>query len=181
MSRSGGPGGFDPCGCDPEKVFEFADGGGSELSPEQEREMREHLAYCPGCREMYERELDLNAFLSSLDFSGARSSRSVSRGVAMALPTRPVGIRILWGLLAGALLVVAFASSGFDGTRPVILTMNAVGACWDFVAGSAAVACMVFTTAGSAILLVLALGALADLLIVFTLLFASRYRRAREA
>jgi hypothetical protein len=183
MNRSGGPlgpGGLDPCGCDPEKVFEFADGGGSELSPEQERKMREHLASCPGCRELYERELDLNAFLSSLDFSGG-CSRSVSRGVAMALPTRSLGIRVLWGLLAGALLIVAFASSGFDGTKPVILTMSAVGACWDLLAGSVAVARMVFVTAGPAILLVLALGALADLLIVFAVLFASRYRRAREA
>ena len=49
MSTSGGTNTSFDCGCDPEKVFELADGG---LNIEQEREVREHLASCPGCREL---------------------------------------------------------------------------------------------------------------------------------
>jgi hypothetical protein len=100
----------------------------------------------------------------------------------MALPTRSLGARLLWGLLAGALFVVAFLSLGFGGgTKPVILGINALGTCWDFVVGSMSVAHAVVAAAGSTILLVLAAGALADLLIVFVVLSVSRHRRAREA
>jgi hypothetical protein len=183
MSLSGGPspGGLGPCGCDPEKVFELADGtGGWEgLDPERERELREHLACCPGCRDLYERELDLSASLGSLDLFAARFPRSVSQGVAMALPTRSAGARVLWGLLAGFLLVAALVSLNFNGTEPVILTMSVLGLFWGFVAGSANVARAVFDAAGPIILLVLALGALADLLIALVVLAASRNRRAR--
>lgn len=169
-------------GCDPEKIFELADGraGLERLNPEQERKMQEHFASCPECRELYERELDLNAFLSSLDFSEVRT-RSVSQGVAMALPTRSSGARLLWGLLAGALLLAAFFSSGVNGTDPVLLLMRALGACWDFVVGLADVAHEVFAVAGPTILLLLALGAMVDLLIALVVLFASRHRRTRAA
>ncbi len=102
--------------CNPQKVFELADGN---LSPEQGREMHEHLTSCPGCRELYERELDLNAFLSCLVFSEMRSTgNSVYQGVAMALPIRSVRVRLLWGLLASTLLAVAFVSLKFNGTEP---------------------------------------------------------------
>ena len=187
MSRTGGPvdpGGFEPCGCDPEKVFEYADGryGPEEPGPEQEKEMRGHLASCPECRELYERELGLNAFLDSPDFSEACSlRRSVCQGVAMALPTRSAKVRVLWGLLAGALLLAAFVSLKSNGTEPVILAMSTLGACWGFVAGSAKVAHSVLTVAGPAIFLVLALGALADLFIALVVLSVSRKRRTREA
>jgi len=165
------------CGCDPEKVFELADGS---LDSGQEREVRGHLASCPGCLELYERELDLNAFLSSLDFSRMRS-RSVCQGVAMALPTRPVSARILWGLLASALLVAALVSLELHGTEPVILTMSILGACWGLVAGSADVARTILAAAGTTILLALALGTLMDVLIALTVFSVSRGRRAREA
>jgi anti-sigma factor RsiW len=172
MSASGG------CGCDPEKVFELADGG---LSPEQRREVRTHLASCPECHELYERELDLNAFLSSLDFS-RMCSRSVHRGVAMALPTRSVGARVLWGVLAFSLLVTALISLELNGTEPVILAMSILGACWGLVAGSADVARAVFAAAGPTILLVLALGALADIIIALAVVSVrNRVRRTREA
>lgn len=182
MSRTGDPGRFEPCDCDPEKVFELADGGsGLEgLHPEQDRELREHLACCSVCRELYERELGLNAWLSSLDFSGMGSG-SVAQGVAMALPTRSTRARVFWGLLAGALLVLAFVSLKFNGTEPVILLISALGAGWGFVAGSAKVAHSVFATFGPTILLALALGALADLLIALLIFSANRNRRAREA
>ncbi|MDQ3965867.1 MAG: hypothetical protein M3246_05350 [Actinomycetota bacterium] len=185
MSRSEGPlgpGRSDPCDCDPEKVFELADGGGGPdgPDPEQERKMQEHLASCSRCRELYERELDLNAFLSSLDFSGL-CSRPVSRGVAMALPTRSAGARILWGLLAGALLVATFVSLEFNGTEPVTLMMSALSTCWGFVVGSAGAARAVFVAAGPAILFVLALGALVDVFIALVVVSLSRKRRVREA
>ena len=184
MSHLGGPvgaGGFDPCNCDREKVFELVDGRGDPegIDPEQERKIREHLTSCSRCRELYERELNLNAFLNSLDFSVLRS-RSVAQGVAMALPTRSARARVLWGLLAAALLTMAFLSVDFNSTGPVIVAISILGACWDSVVGLADVARVVFAAVGSTILLVLALGALVDLFVAFVVLFARRSRRTRE-
>ena len=164
-------------GCDPEKVFELADGG---LSAEQGREIRAHLTRCPECEKLYERERDLNTFLSSLDYSTV-CARSVSRGVAMALPTRSIGARLLWGLLAGALLIAALVSLELNGTEPVILAMSTLSACWGFIAGSAELLRAVLAAAGTTILLVLALGALADILIALAVVSLRRGRRAREA
>jgi hypothetical protein len=180
MSSSGGTNASGPCrgACDPTKVFELAEGS---LETGQEREVREHLASCAGCQELYERELDLSAYLSSLDFSSVCSSRSVCQWVAMALPTRPVKVRVLWGLLASALLVAALVSLELNGTEPVILAMSVLGTCWGLVAGSADVARAVFAAAGTTILLALALGALTDILIALAVVSVSRGRRAREA
>ncbi len=180
MSASGGTNAFDPCrgACDSKKVFELVEGS---LETGQEREIREHLASCAGCQERYERELDLNAHLSSLDFSRVCPSRSVCQWVAMALPTRPVKVRIFWGLLASALLIVALVSLEFNGTEPVILAMSVLGTCWGLIAGSADVARAVFAAAGTTILLALALGALTDVLIALVVVSVSRDRRAREA
>ena len=177
---AGGTNASGPCrdACDPEKVFELAEGN---LETDQEREVREHLASCAGCQEWYERELLLNAYLSSLDVSRLCSSRSVCQGVAMALPTRPAKVRILWGLLASALLVAALVSLELNGTEPVILAMSALGTCWGLIAGSAHVARAVFAAAGTTILLALALGALTDVLIALAVVSVSRGRRAREA
>lgn len=181
MSRSGDPAcpsEFDPC--DPEKVFEFADRGSVELDPKQEQKMREHLTSCTECRELYERELNLNAFLNSLDFSELCFARSVSQHVAMALPTRPTWVRIFLGLIASLLLITAFVSLKSHGTEPIILVASTFGACWGFVAGSTKVAHSVFAAAGPILLLVLASGALADLLIALVVLSVSRKRRVRE-
>ena len=177
-----GPGRFDPCDCDPEKIFELADRGSDPDGPalEQQRKMQEHLASCSGCRELYEHELDLNTFLHSLDFSELRS-RSVSRGVAITLPTRSAGVRILWGLLATTLLVVAFLSLEFDGTEPVILAMSILSTCWGFVVGAADATREIFVAVGSIILFVLALGALADVFVALVIIFLRRRRRVREA
>jgi hypothetical protein len=178
MSTSGGTNTSFDCGCDPEKVFELTDGG---LNIEQEREVREHLASCPGCRELYERERDLSAFLCSLDFSRMHS-RSVCQSVAMALPTRSLGARVLWGLLAGILLVAALVSLELNGTEPVILAMSILSVCWGLIVGSTEVTRAVFAAAGPTILLALTLGALADVLIALTVVFVkNRGRRAREA
>jgi hypothetical protein len=169
-----------PCwgACDPEKVFELAEGS---LETDQEREVRGHLASCAGCRELYERELDLSVYLSSLDYSRVCSSRPVYQGVVMALPTRPTKVRILWGLLAGALLLAALVSLELNGTEPVSLAMTVLGNCWGLIAGSAHVARAVFAAAGTTILLALALGALTDVLIALAVVSVSRGRRAREA
>jgi hypothetical protein len=177
---AGGTNASGPCrdACDPEKVFELAEGN---LETDQEREVREHLASCAGCQERYERELDLNAYLSSLDVSRLCSSRSVCQGVAMALPTRPAKVRILWGFLASALLVAALVSLELNGTEPVILAMSALGTCWGLIAGSVHVARAVFAAASTTILLALALGALTDVLIALAVVSVSRGRRAREA
>ena len=180
MSAGDGTSASGPCrgACDPKKVFEFAEGS---LETGQEREVREHLASCAGCRERYERELGLSADLSSLDLSGACSSRSVCQRVAMALPTRPTKVRVLWGLLASTILVAALVTLELNGAEPVTLATSVLGACWGVVAGSANVARAVFTAAGTTILLALALGALADVLIALAVVSVSRGHRAREA
>lgn len=178
MSASGETNTPFDCGCDPEKVFELADGG---LSVDQEREVREHLASCPGCRELYERERDLSACLGSLDFS-RMYRRSVCQSVAMALPTRSLQARVLWGLLAGALLVAALVSLELHGREPVILAMSILSACWGLIVGSTELTRAVFSAAGTTILLALALGTLADVLIALTVVFIrNRGRRVREA
>ena len=180
MSSSDGTNAFDPCwgACDPEKVFELAEGS---LETGQERELREHLASCAGCQERYERELGLSADLSSLDLSETCPLRSVCQWVAMALPTRSAKVRIFWGLLASVLLVAALVSLELHGMEPVILAMSVLGTCWGLIAGLADVARAVFAAAGTTILLALALGALTDILIALAVVSVSRGRRAREA
>ncbi|MGH3147552.1 MAG: anti-sigma factor family protein [Rubrobacter sp.] len=166
-----GPG---ECRCDPEEIFELADGA---LGPEREGEVRTHLERCRGCRALYESELDLNASLGSLDFE---ESRSVCRGVAMALPTRSVKVRLLWAGLAVILLLTASLALSLDGTNPAVFAMDALVMFWGFVSGFADVARALLVTVGPALLIAFALGALIDLLIVAVYLSVSR-RRAREA
>ncbi len=162
--------------CDPEAIFELAEGA---LGPEREREVRRHLAACPGCRESYERELSLNASLSSLELAQP-PCRSVCRGVAMALPTRPLRARLLWSALALALLFAAVLALSLDGTIPVVLAVNAVGFVWGLVSGFADAARVAISAAGPTLLLALAVGALVDLCIAAALLLATR-RRVRQA
>jgi hypothetical protein len=175
------PGETGPRGCDPEKVFELADRGAAveSLDAGEEREVRYHLARCRECRELYERELGLNDCLSALDFSRA-GSRSVHRGVAMALPTRSAGGRIIWGLLAAFLLVAALASLELEASQAVMLAMGILGAFWAFISSSVEVLNAVVDAAGLTILLLLVLGALADILIALAVVL-SRRRRAQEA
>ena len=109
--------------CDPEAIFELADGG---LGAEREREVRAHLRGCPECRDLYEKELNLTAFLDTLEFAEP-PSRSVSRGVAMALPTRPLKARLLWVALAFALLLAGSLALSLDGTNPAVFPANTLG------------------------------------------------------
>ena len=162
--------------CDHKLVFELADGG---LDEENAAPLRVHLQSCPGCHELYKRELDLNSYLSSLDFAEPGSC-SVYRGVAMALPTRPLLSRLLWAVLAATLLALAFVYLELNGAEPLILAAGLLTAGWALILGSTGVAHAVLVAAGSTILLVLALGTLADLLLALAF-FLYRRRRAREA
>ena len=177
MSASGEPKIPFNRGCDPEKVFELADGG---LSVDKEREVRAHLSTCPGCRELYKRERDLSAFLGSLDFSRVHS-RSVCQSVAMALPTRPLGARVLWGLLAGTLLVAALVSLELNGTEPVILAVSILSACWGITVGSPEASRAGFGVAVSSVRGALGLGANAATLIALTLVFVKKGGRRKRA
>ncbi|MCA1687963.1 MAG: zf-HC2 domain-containing protein [Actinobacteria bacterium] len=163
-----------PRRCDPHVIFELADG---TLGPGRTREVRDHVEACPGCRELYEKELELNASLRSLEFEQARS---VCPGVAMALPTRPLKTRLLWAALALALLLVASLASSLDGAHPAIFAMNALGVFWGLVSGFADVAQTMLVAAGPVLLAALAVGALLDLLLAAALLWTTR-RRARAA
>ena len=160
--------------CDPEAIFELADGS---LGSEREPEVRAHLRRCGGCRTLYERELRLNASLGSLAFE---QPRSVCRGVAMALPTRSLRARLLWAGLAVVLLLTASATLMLRGTNLAVVVVEAMSVFWGIVAGLADVVQVVFAAVGPALLVALAAGALVDLVVVALYLSVSR-RRAREA
>ena len=162
-----------PYPCDPEPIFELADGS---LEPGKEREVRAHLRDCRGCRELYERELRLNASLGSLAFE---EPRSVCRGVAMALPTRSLKSRLLWAGLAVVLLLTTSVTMMLGGTNIAAHFVEAMSIFWGFVAGLADVIQVVFAAVGPVLLLALAVGALVDLAMVAAYLSVSR-RRARE-
>lgn len=162
--------------CEPELIFELADGG---LDPERKRAVQNHLESCPACRELYKRELDLNNFLDSFELSVPRQSRAVSRGVAMALPTRPIKARLLWSLLAGALLTVALLALELNGTNLVVSTMGTLGMLWSFAEGFADALQNAITAAATPLLAALAVGAVLDLLIAVAVFSAAR--RARRA
>jgi predicted anti-sigma-YlaC factor YlaD len=162
-----------PHHCDPEPIFELADGS---LGPEREREVRTHLRECQGCRNLYERELRLNASLGSLDFE---QPRSVCQGVAMALPTRSLRARLLWAGLAVVLLLTTSVTMMLGGSNFAAFFVEAVGVFWGFVADMADVIQVVFAVVGPALLVALAVGAVVDLAIAAVYLAFSR-RRARE-
>jgi hypothetical protein len=163
-----------PRPCDPESVFELADGS---LAPEREREIRTHLRDCQGCLDLYERELRLNASLGSLEFE---QTNSVCRGVAMALPTRSARARLLWAALAIVLLLATSVATMLYGANLAVLFIDAMNVFLGFVAGFADVIQVVFAAIGQALLIVLAIGAFVDLVLA-TVYVAVFRRRAREA
>jgi hypothetical protein len=164
----------DPRRCDPQVVFELADGA---LGPERAREVLAHVGACPGCRKLYERELELNAVLGNLEFA---ESRSVCPGVVMALPTRPTKTRLLWAALALALLLVASLALSLEGTHPALFAVSSLNVFWGIVAGFADVAQTILVAAGPVILVALVVGALLDLVLAAALLWTTR-RRAHAA
>jgi len=159
--------------CDPEPIFELADGS---LAPEQEREIRAHLRDCKCCRALYERELRLNASLGSLEFE---ETRSVCRGVAMALPTRSTRARLMWVGLAVVLLLTTTAAMMLSSAHLAVFVVDAMNVFWGFVVGLADVIQVVFAAVGQALLVALAVGAFVDLAIAAVYLAVSR-RHARE-
>jgi hypothetical protein len=161
--------------CDPEAIFELADGA---LGAQRVPEIRAHLEECPGCRELYERELELNALLRSNELAEPRS-RSVCPVVAIALPTRPLRARLLWASLALVLLLVASLALSLDGANPMVYAASALGVFWGVVSGFADVARATLAAAGPMLLAALAVGALLDLCLA-AILWVAR-RRAREA
>jgi predicted anti-sigma-YlaC factor YlaD len=163
-----------PRRCDAQAIFELADGA---LGPEREREIRDHLQACPGCGDLYEKELELNAFLCSLQLA---QPRSVCPGVAMALQTRPMKTRLLLAVFASALLVVASLALSLDGVYPAVFAASALDVFWGFVAGLSELVRTVLIAAGPVLLAALAVGALLDLLLAAGLLWTTR-RRARAA
>ena len=163
-----------PLHCDPESVFELADGS---LGSEREREIRAHLRDCSSCRTLYERELRLNASLSSLELE---ETNSVCRSVAMALPTRSTKARFLWAVLAVVLLLTASVAMIFFGTNLAVLVVEAMNVFWGLVVGLADVIQVIFASIGQALLIALAIGAFVDLVIAAVYLAVSR-RRTREA
>ena len=164
------------CNCDPEMIFELAE---RSLDAGRARELNLHIAACPGCRKLYEREVRINERLGSLKFSEA-NQRSVCESVAMALPTRPVKARLLWAVLAVGLLAIALFALGSQGAGTAAFVMNAVEA---FQGTSMMLTDLLGTTlaaAGSIVLIALAVGAVLDLFLVGILFSVSR-RRTREA
>ena len=165
-----------PRRCDPETIFELADGA---LGAERAREARSHLDECPECRETYERELEINAILRSTELADPRS-RSVCPMVAMALPTRPLKARLLWASVALILLLVASLALSLDGANPLVFAMNTLGVFWGVVSGFADMVRTTVVAAGPILLAALVVGALLDLCLAAALLWTTR-RRSREA
>jgi predicted anti-sigma-YlaC factor YlaD len=163
-----------PRRCDPQVIFELADGA---LSLERAREVWTHLEACPSCRELYEKEQELNAFLDSLELT---EPPSVCSSVVMALPTRPLKARLLWAALALTLLLVASLALSLDGTNPVVFAVNALGVFWGVVLGFTDVAQTTLVAAGPVIFVALVVGALLDLFLAAALLWTTR-RRPRAA
>ena len=161
--------------CNPETVFELADGA---LGANRAREARAHLDECPECRETYERELELNALLRSSELGDPRA-RSVCQTIAMALPTRPLKARILWASVAIVLLLVASVALSLYGANPLVFPANTLGAFWGLVSGFADMARATLVAAGPVLLAALAVGALLDLCLAAALLWTTR-RSSRE-
>lgn len=160
--------------CDPEPIFELADGS---LGPEREREVRAHLRDCQYCLNLYEGELRLTTSLGSLDFE---QPKSVCPGVAMALPTRSLRARMLWAGLAVVLLLTTSLTLMLSGSSFAAPLMEAASFFWGFVSGMADVIQVIMAVLGPALLVALAVGAIVDLVIAAVYLAVSR-RRAREA
>ncbi len=160
-------------GCDPEAVFELAD---RELDREREREVRAHLESCSGCLSLYNQEISLSASLSAAKISGGKPC-SVSRAVAMALPTRPAKVRLLWAFLSVALLFAALATLQLSGANPINYLSDALGMLWGYVSEFAGVSRVVFAVAGPVLLISLGIGAALDIFIAAAIFSASRHAR----
>ena len=159
--------------CDPEAVFELADGG---LGPARKREVRDHLEDCPGCKDLYLSEVGLSRSLCSLEYAAIKSG-SVPRSVAMALPTRRLRARFMWALLAASLLAVSLLALELYRSDPIAPIVDFLGMFWGFLAGAAEIARAAFEAAAPVLLVALGVGALLDLLIAAAVLTAAHRSR----
>lgn len=168
----------DEPGCDPGLVFELADGS---LAPEEARPVRRHLEGCPNCRRLYERERALSQSLRSADYFDAPRSATegcaVHRAVAMALPTRRPLARLLWAVLAAGVLVWAVLFVG--AVEAMLSAVGALAAIRGLVSSAGEVSRAVLAAFWPGLLVILAVGAAADLLIACGVLLARR-ARARQ-
>lgn len=165
--------------CDPEGIFELADG---QATGERARAVRSHLDRCPGCRNLYEREVALNERLGAFDGCHA-PGRSVSRMVAMALPTRTAQARAVWAMLATALSLSALLALEVSGRSLAMILFDAASWSSGAFAGTWDVGRILFTVVGRWVVIALLVGVVIDLALaaVVAVIFARRDRRTREA
>lgn len=171
--------------CEQEEIFEFCEG---TLQPVHARRVRDHLKQCANCRSLYEQEASLSAALSHPEADRGETSNPkrtsharpmVSHRVAMALPTRSVIAKVVWGGGAAALLVMALISLSLHSVQPFTFITHFMGICWGLASGISDAADILMAVSGQTILVALVVGALVDALIVATLLVAARWRWPR--
>jgi predicted anti-sigma-YlaC factor YlaD len=163
--------------CDPEVVFELADGA---LAPNRKREVFTHLEECPGCRAHYEREKGLSESLCSMGDGGFEAPPSVRREVAMALPTRSVKMRFMWAVLALGIFLSAGLALSLDGNTPLAMASGSLEIFWGIGSGVADVAAMLISFAGPTIVVALVVGAILDVLVAGFVFSAMRRGTSSE-
>lgn len=163
--------------CDPEAVFELADGA---LGPNRRRELFIHLEKCPGCRGHYDREKALSESLCSVGDGSFEAPRSVCREVVMAIPTRSGRTRFVWAILALGLFFSAGAALSLDGTNPFVVASGPFEVLWSVASGFADAAMMMLSFAGPIIAVALVAGAVFDILVAGVVFSALRRRQAGE-
>lgn len=165
-------------GCDPTRVFEFAEGS---LDPREEREVREHLSCCPECRRLYERESGLSSFLAgSMGRCVPVERSSISRGVVMALPTRSAKVRAAWCALAIVLFVAALLDlERTGGVELVGALAGAFNELSGLISGVAEAVHTGISVAAWPLLLILGVGTFVDAVIAVVVVAA--VRRSRRA
>ncbi|BBL78291.1 hypothetical protein RxyAA322_01450 [Rubrobacter xylanophilus] len=162
-----------PGGCDPRLVFELADGA---LEPGRRRRALAHLDSCPGCRSLYERERRLSERLRR---TPPPAAGSVCREVVMELSTRPTGVRLVWVVLCLGLLLVDGVALVAAGMNPLLFASDLLGVFWAVASGLATAGRVLLEAIGVILLIALAAGTLADLLVAVVVISARR--RARQA
>lgn len=164
------------CKCDPEMIFELAE---RSLDTGRARELKRHLDSCPGCRDLYEREVRFNERLGSIEFT-EEDRKSVCESVVMALPTRPIKARFVWAVLALCMMAIALFALGAQGADPVAFVMQSVEAFQGIAMLLTDLLGTALAAAGSIALIALAAGAVLDLILVGVLFSVAR-RRTRAA
>lgn len=170
--------------CDPEEIFELVEG---TLEPEERRLIRAHLETCTNCRDRYEREVSLNAGLCSgtpgnPQAGGATNCiASVSREVALRIPTRSRLARLMWGMLAIGILITTTLALGFGGDNPIFMATGGTQTVLDYVSAVSDVSALLLALIAPFVLIALAVGFLVDLVIAGIVFSALRRRAVRPS